>query len=61
MDEIIYNEDGTINWNENGWPEPNPGMDMNYEGYSTDDMPNDIFDQWLEDCDNLFTDWGVDE
>lgn len=59
--DIICYEDGSINWNANGWPEPNAGSETSDGKYSTDDMPNDIFDEWLSECDELFDEnWSVD-
>lgn len=58
MDNIIRNSDGSIDWEANGWPEPNPyGMT---DGYDIEDMPDDIFEIWQEECE-AFDDWNVDE
>ena len=54
---IIYDENGNIDWNANGWPKPNDVYDSELDGYSTEGMPNDIFDVWLEECEELDTDW----
>lgn len=51
---IILHEDESIDWNANGWPEPNPEYDQEFEGYDTDTMPNDIFDQWLWECNDCY-------
>ena len=60
MENIILSHNGDIDWNANGWPEPNPAMDANYEGYSTDSMPDDIFDQWQNECENMEDEWEID-
>lgn len=60
MDDIIYDKDGDIDWNANGWPEPNPGAETMENGYSIAGMPDDIFDQWMDECDELDTGWEVD-
>lgn len=60
MDDVIYNADGSIDWNANGWPEPNPLSDPNYDEYSIDGMPDDIFEVWQGECDDLSTDWSAD-
>lgn len=60
MNDIIYDDDGNVDWNANGWPEPNPGADASMDGYSIEGMPDDIFDQWINECDNLDTGWEVD-
>jgi len=60
MGDVIYYSNGTIDWNSNGWPEPNPGADTDMDGYTTDTMPDDIFDQWLSECDDLDC-WGADD
>lgn len=58
---IICYPDGSIDWNANGWPEPNPGSETDDGEYTTDDMPNDIFDAWLAECDEMYDDnWSVD-
>lgn len=57
---IIYDENGEIDWEANGWPEPNPGAETKVNGFTTDGMPNDIFDQWMDECDDLETGWSVD-
>lgn len=57
---LIYDENGNIDWNANGWPEPNPeGLSM-VNGLNTSGMPDDIFDIWQNECDNLDTGWEVD-
>lgn len=60
MDNIIMSH-GEIDWNENGWPVPNSYEDPDYEGYSIEGMPDDIFDIWLMECQNMIDDWGSDE
>jgi hypothetical protein len=60
MDSVIYNPDGTIDWNANGWPEPNGSYDGNLDGYSTENMPDEIFDQWNEECMELDIEWSAD-
>lgn len=60
MDDVIYDDDGAIDWNANGWPEPNLGAETNYDGYSADGMPDDLFDIWLDECQQL-SDWGIDD
>lgn len=57
---VIYDENGEIDWEANGWPEPNPGAETKVNGFTTDGMPNDIFDQWMDECDDLETGWSVD-
>lgn len=59
MPSIIFDEDGNIDWNANGWPEPNAGADGEVDGYSIEGMPDDIFDMWLEMCTSS-EDWGVE-
>lgn len=53
--EIVTDEYGNIDWNANGWPEPNPYGDSHetVDGVelTTDGMPNDIFEEWLDACD----------
>lgn len=53
-------DNNTIDWNANGWPEPNVEQDTNLDGYSTEGMPDDIFDIWLEECYSL-AEWSVDD
>lgn len=60
MEEIILNDDGTIDWNANGWPEPNSEYDSDYDGYSVEGMPDDIFEIWEEACSELDIDWSSD-
>lgn len=60
MDSIIRDEDGNIDWNANGWPEPNPTYDTEYDGYSLENMPDYIFDIWQAECDELDIDWSAD-
>jgi hypothetical protein len=60
MDNVICNPDGSIDWNANGWPEPNPGAETMVDGYSTNGMPSDIFDMWMDECDELETGWSID-
>ncbi len=60
MDEIIYDSNGEIDWNANGWPEPNAGYDPGYDGYSTEGMPDDIFDAWYDLCGMLDVGWSSD-
>ncbi len=50
MIDIIYDDDGHIDWIANGWPEPNAEESMNDGERSTEDMPDDIFEIWLEEC-----------
>lgn len=57
---IIYDENGNIDWNANGWPEPNPGAETYSNGMNIDSMPNDIFDIWMNECDRLEDNWEVD-
>ena len=59
MGSIIFDKNGNIDWNANGWPEPNPGANSVVDGYSTDTMPDDIFDIWIAEC-NEEEDWGAD-
>lgn len=61
MSDIIMMSDGEIAWHANGWPVPNPYEDAEYEGYSAEGMPDDIFDIWLMECQNMSEDWGSDE
>ena len=57
---IKLTKSGDIDWNANGWPDPNPeGLSM-VNGLSTAGMPDDIFDQWQNECDNLDVGWEVD-
>lgn len=60
MINIKYTKDGDIDWNANGWPEPNPGAEANLNGFSTGGMPDDIFDIWMDECDKLEDGWEVD-
>ena len=60
MNDIIYDEDGNVDWNANGWPEPNPGAETRLNGYTIDGMPDDIFDMWMDECDDLDSGWEVD-
>lgn len=60
MDEIIYDSDGNIDWNANGWPDPNPGAETDDGEYSIDGMPDDIYDQWMEECDELYDVWEME-
>lgn len=53
-------DESGIDWHANGWPEPNIGAETNYEGYSADGMPDDIFDIWMAECQDL-ADWGIDD
>lgn len=57
---VIYDSDGNIDWTANGWPEPNPGAETYSNGLSIDSMPNDIFDIWMNECDELEDSWEVD-
>ena len=59
-DDIIFGEHGEIDWNANGWPEPNPEADGYIDDYTVDTMPEEIFDIWLEACANE-EDWGWDD
>ena len=56
MDDIIRHADGSIDWHANGWPEPNPSYEDEDE-YSVVDMPDDIFEIWESECDELDVDW----
>lgn len=60
MGGVVYYSDDGIDWNANGWPEPNPGRRSEVDGYSILGMPDDIFDQWLEECDELDGGWEAD-
>lgn len=60
MADIIYNSDGSIDWEANGWPEPNPGAETRVNGLSIDGMPDDIYNQWMDECDELDIGWEVD-
>lgn len=60
MEEIIYNSDGAIDWNANGWPEPNPEHNLNADGFDSTDMPDDIFEIWEYECDDMDIDWSSD-
>ena len=55
--DIITDSNGNIDWKANGWPEPNPEAQTMIDGLSTHGMPNDVFNQWLDECDAL-VDWG---
>lgn len=60
MADIVFNKYGDIDWNANGWPEPNPGGVADIDGYTTDTMPDDVFDIWITLC-NEDEDYGADE
>lgn len=60
MADIVFNKDGDIDWNANGWPEPNPGADGEKDGYSIEGMPDKIFEEWMNECELLTTDWEAD-
>lgn len=60
LDRIIYFSDGTIDWNSNGWPEPNDLYDPQYDGYDTAGMPNEIFEIWEDECEKLDIGWSAD-
>ena len=60
MGKVIYDDDGNIDWNANGWPVPNDTYDANLDGYTTEGMPNDIFDIWQQECEELDIDWSAD-
>ena len=60
MENVILSPDGSIDWNKNGWPNPNSAMDANYEGYSTESMPDDVFDLWQTECENMEDEWEID-
>lgn len=65
MPDIITNPDGSIDWNANGWPEPNPFMiydeDETESGVSLERMPDDIFDVWINECQNEEIEGAIDE
>lgn len=46
MSEVILDEFGCIDWQANGWPDPNP-----YSAGDTDDMPYEVWQQWADACD----------
>lgn len=60
MDEILYTIDGEIDWNANGWPEPNSEYDSEHGGYSIEGMPDYVFDIWEEQCAMSDIDWSSD-
>lgn len=60
MIHVILNSDGTINWNANGWPDPNPEGLANDGYFSTEGMPEEVFEEWEALCDNLNEDWSID-
>lgn len=60
MDDIIYDSDGNIDWNANGWPEPNPGAETDDGEYCIDGMPDDIYDMWMDMCDEMFDVWEME-
>lgn len=60
MPDIVYDEDGSIDWNANGWPNPNPLVDPEFEGYDVESMPDDIFELWQSECEEMETDWSAD-
>ncbi|MBO5629422.1 MAG: hypothetical protein J5965_10155 [Aeriscardovia sp.] len=60
MSDIIRTADGDIDWEANGWPEPNPGAEPRMNGLSIEGMPDDIYNIWMDECDDLDIDWGVD-
>lgn len=43
--EIVLDNNGTVDWQANDWPEPNPIC----EG-DTDTMPEALYDEWLNIC-----------
>ncbi len=60
MSDVVRYPNGDINWHANGWPEPNPGAETRLNGFTTDGMPDDIFVQWMDECDELDEGWEVD-
>lgn len=60
MKDIIMTPDGNIDWNANGWPEPNAEGLSEVDGYSTNGMPNEVFDEWQALCWELDWDWTID-
>ncbi len=61
MNDVIRYCNGDINWNENGWPEPNAGSETDDGQFNTDDMPDDIFEIWQSECDDMYDEnWSVD-
>lgn len=61
MTKIIYDDHGSVDWNANGWPEPNVGAETDDGVYTTEGMPDDVFDLWLAECDNMMDNgWEVD-
>jgi hypothetical protein len=41
--DVILDGLGCIDWEANGWPEPNPSMDGD-----TSTMPDDIYEVWAD-------------
>lgn len=58
--DVILTPEGGIDWNANGWPEPNPAFNSSEDGYSTDTMPDEVFREWYAACDILDIDWSAD-
>lgn len=64
VDGLIADENGDIDWNANGWPEPNPFYLMDLD--EIDDpqpMPDEIMDIWeyaCEQCDTVYEDLDYD-
>lgn len=46
MDGVVLDEFGFIDWEANGWPEPNP-----YGEGDTSGMPFEVWKQWADACD----------
>ena len=55
MSEPIKDEFGLIDWEANGWPEPNP-----YGDGDTSAMPYDIWKEWIEACEFCEMVWEND-
>ncbi len=60
MGNIIFDKNGNIDWNANGWPVPTPGGIGEIDGYNIDDMPDEVFDIWITEC-NEMEDDGIDD
>lgn len=60
LKKIILDSNGNIDWEANGWPKPNAEHLSMLNGLTTNGMPDDIFDEWWNECDNLDTGWSID-
>ena len=60
MESVIYNKNGDVDWNANGWPEPNPASLGEDGEFSIEGMPDEIFDIWLMECESLGEEYSID-